>query len=103
MHFLPDDDDEEEEDADDDEAVLNLMRMATMRRMTMVRSKREVNKFLAALLDKERPASKSSQLESNVFLSCSWEDFINSSIFRYITWPGQALGYKVVPMFLSIL
>ena len=46
MHYLPGDDDEEEEDADDDEAVLNLMRMATRRRMTMVRSKRDVNRCI---------------------------------------------------------
>ena len=44
VHSLPDDEDEEEEDADED--VLSLMRMATMRRMTMVRFKREVNRCI---------------------------------------------------------
>ena len=47
MHFLPDDDDDEEEDADHDGAMLKLMlvlimmRMKAMRRMGMIRSKRE--------------------------------------------------------------
>ena len=108
MHFLPDDDDEEEEDADDDEAVLNLMRMATMRRMTTIRSKREVNRYIFShswrrFWIKKDLLANQVNWKAKVVLSCSWENIINSSIFRYITWPGQALGYKVVPMFLSIL
>ena len=74
MHFLPDDDDEEEEDADDDEAVLNLMRMA------MVRSKREVNRYIFSHSWRRFWKKKdllANRLESNIVPTCSWEDIIH--------------------------
>ena len=105
MHSLPDDDDEDEEYADYDEAVLKLMRMTAMRRMATIRSKREVNRCIFShswrrFWIKKDLLANQVNWKAKVVLSCSWENIINSSIFRYITWPGQALGYKVVPMFL---
>ena len=84
-----------------------LMRIATMRRITMIRSKREANRCIfqhswRRFWIKKDLLANQVNWKAKVVLSCSWEDIINSSIFRYITWPGQALGYKVVLLFLSV-
>ena len=94
MHFLPDDDDEKEEDADDDEAVLNLMRMATMMRITMVRSKRELNRCIFShswrCFWKKKDLLANQVDETNVFRSCSWEDVIHFFFQFSDTSPGRA-------------
>ena len=114
MHFLPDDDDDEEEDADHDGAMLKLMlvlimmRMTAMKRMATIRSNRESNICIFS-----QPGRRFWKKEDLLANQITWKAILFSLvlgkissiflIFRYITWPGQALGYKVVQMFLSIL